>query len=77
MVGNSCIATGSGIEPDFVTASGLAIKYEAANFELSNDLPIPEPREAAHSRGDYDGVVSPLARSRQIWNATTFSSGVQ
>jgi hypothetical protein len=34
VVGNRCVRVGSGVEPDFVTAGGLAIKLEAARLRL-------------------------------------------
>ena len=43
-----------------MTASGLAIKLEAARLQLTNYFPIAESREPTHSGCDYDGVIPPL-----------------
>jgi hypothetical protein len=75
MVGNRCVPVGRGIEPDFVTTGGLAIKLEAARLQLPNYFPLAESREPAHSGCDYDGVVAPLACARKILSAVPVAPG--
>jgi hypothetical protein len=42
VVGNRCVTIRWALEPDFVTAGGLAIKLEAARLQLTNYFPIAE-----------------------------------
>jgi hypothetical protein len=53
---------------------GLTVELEAARLQLADDLSVSEPGKAAHSSGDYDRVVSPIAGSRQIRNAVALAS---
>jgi hypothetical protein len=56
-----------------MATSGLAVKLEAAYFQLPHDLSVSESGQAAHSPGDHDCVVSPLTGSRQVRNAVAFA----
>ena len=76
MVGNRCVSVGSGVEPDFVTAGGLAIELEAARLQFTNYFPIAISREPAHSGCDYDGVIPPLACTRKILSVVSLAPGI-
>ena len=56
-----------------MTTGGLAIERKPASLQLPNDLSIPESREAAHSCGDYNRVVSPIIGSRQVRNTVALA----
>ena len=50
MVWNCSVLIRLWVEPDFVAASGLAVKLKAAGFQFPNDFTIAEPGEPAHFR---------------------------
>ena len=48
-------------------------KLKPASFELSHDLPVPEPCKTAHLRCDHNRVIVALARGGQLWNSLALS----
>lgn len=66
MVWNRSVSVGSGIEPDFVTTGGLAIKLKAALLQLTDYFPIAKTREPTHLGSNYDGVIPPLTGARKV-----------
>jgi len=66
MVWNRSVSVGSGIEPDFVTTGGLAIKLKAALLQLTDYFPIAKTRGPTHLGSNYDGVIPPLTGARKV-----------
>ena len=48
VIGDSGVAMGGGVKPDFMRSAGLPIELEAKLLQPLDDLSIPEPGEPAH-----------------------------
>jgi hypothetical protein len=59
-----------------MTTSGLPVELEATYLQLPNDFPVSESRQAAHSRGDHNRVVSALCGGRQIGHPVSLASSL-
>ena len=55
VVGNGGVPVGCRVEPDFVAACGLAVKFEAELFLTLDDLPIAEARKPPHQNATIKG----------------------
>ena len=77
MIRNGCIPISAWVEPDFMAPGGLAVKFEAEQFQPPNDLLISESAEPAHSRRDHDRVVPLLGGGRQIRDAVALAPSLK
>ena len=75
MVWNRSVSAGSGIEPDLVTTSGLAIKFKASLLQLTNDFPIAKTRQPTHLRSDDDSVTLPLTCGPKVLVVVSLTPG--
>ena len=48
VIGDSGVAMGGGVEPDFMRSARLAIELEAKLLQPLDDLPVSKAREPAH-----------------------------
>jgi hypothetical protein len=69
MIGHRGVPICARVEPNLVTARGLAIEFEAARFEFSHDLAIAKACETAHLRCNDDCEILPISSRRQIGKA--------
>ncbi len=75
MVWHGSIEIRAGIKPNFMAAGRLAVEFESAHPQLPDDLAIAKPGQAAHLRGDHDGVVPALTGGREVRHAVSLASG--
>jgi hypothetical protein len=73
VIRNRCIPVGRGMKPDFMAAGRLPSELKTAGFQLPDDFTVSESGETTHSRGYYDGVITPVIGCGEVRRNTALT----